>query len=272
MKRYFVLLVFLVMAIFGCGMKKTDIYYPKAHYTQMTLDQADKKVIYVDWGNPLVYAGKMQTNSEVVKGKTNEVIYVLVQKQDTKEKGWVSLSSVVKNPVAKATLLNTTQIYKTPNEVSREFFTMVAPMIGYVVEIQEGWARVQWYMAAYKTFTGKSDWTTYEWVKLSEISTNANEADLLSLAYVSYKKLADWQAKWPTLTDEKQKLSMSNEIETEIIYLEKAIKNYGGAYGPVASSRYVANIVDSLRSLIYPPIQEEYTEESYDGEEMSEEY
>ncbi|MFN4217550.1 MAG: hypothetical protein ACK4HQ_09150, partial [Brevinematales bacterium] len=199
-------------------------------------------------------------------------VYVLVQKQDTKEKGWVNLSFVIKNPVAKATLLNTTQIYKTPNEVSREFFTMTAPMIGYVMEIQDDWARVHWYMSAYPVFTGKSGSTTYEWVKLSEISTNAQEADLLSLAYESYKRMFEWRKKWPDLTDEKQKLAVSNEIETEIVYLERVIKKYGGAFGPVNSVRYVVNIVDTLRSLISPPLQEEDVDECCDGEENIEEY
>ncbi|MCX7883168.1 MAG: hypothetical protein N2314_08110 [Brevinematales bacterium] len=256
----------------GCSLGGKDVYYPKAHFTQMTLDQADKKVVYLDWGKPLVYAGKTQTNQEVVKDKTNDVVYVLVQNQETKERGWVNLSSVVKKPIAKATLLNTTQIYKTPNEVSRDFFTMVAPMIGYVVEIQQDWARVQWYMSAYKVFTGRTDWTSYEWVKLSDISTNAKDADLLAMAYTTYRMLSEWKGKWPTLTEENKKLSMSNEIEKEIIFLEKAIKNYGGNSGSELAGLYVANLVDELRRLIYPPIQEDYTEENYDGGEMEEEY
>ncbi|MFN3660692.1 MAG: hypothetical protein ACK4TN_05595, partial [Brevinematales bacterium] len=131
---------------------------------------------------------------------------------------------------------------------------------------QEDWAKVDWYMSAYSVFTGKSGWTTYEWVKLSEISTNAQEADLLSLAYVSYKRMFEWQKKWPDLTDEKQKLAISNEIETEIVYLERVIQKYGEAFGPVNSVRYVFNIVDTLRSLISPPLQEN-GEACCDGEE-----
>ncbi|MFN4216723.1 MAG: hypothetical protein ACK4HQ_04935, partial [Brevinematales bacterium] len=71
MKPMFWCMLFVVLGTFSCGMKKVDVYYPKMHYTPMTLDQADKRVIYLEWGNSLVYAGKMQTNTEVVKGKTN---------------------------------------------------------------------------------------------------------------------------------------------------------------------------------------------------------
>ncbi len=266
MKRFVVVFLGTVLVLFGCGKRVEDVYYPRTHFTQMTLDQANKKVVYLDWGTPLVYAGAMQTNIEESKGKTNEVIMVLVMNKNTKEKGWVNLSSVVKNPLAKATLLNTSQIYKTPSEISREFFTMTAPMIGYVVEIQEDWARVQWYMSAYKIFTGKTDWTTYEWVKLSAISTNAKDADLLSIAYVTYRKLPDWQAKWANLTDEKQKQALSNEIEKEIIYLENVIKSFGGVGGPVLTTSYANNLVISLKDLLYP-IQETYEEDTYYEEE-----
>lgn len=268
MQRYLVVvLVVLVVVVVGvgCATKKRDVYYPKSHFTQVTLDTAKKEVVSVDWGIPLLYAEQTQTNQEVVKGKTNDVVYILVENKNTKQKGWVSEAHVVKNPLAKAALLNTASIYKTPSEVSRDFFTMVAPMIGYVVEIQENWARVQWYMSAYKVFTGKSDWTSYEWVKLSDISTNAKDADLLSLAYTSYRRLAEWSRNWTNVTDVKKKLSMSNDIEKEMIYLENVIKSYGGDNGPVSSTIYVRNIINSLQQLLYP--EEEEEEAGYEEDE-----
>ncbi|URA10511.1 hypothetical protein [Thermospira aquatica] len=265
MKRLIVLVFGMVLLVFGCGSKKEELYYPKTHFTKMTLDQADKKVVYLDWGTPLVYAGSMQTNLEESKGKTNEEIYVLVINNNTKDKGWVNLASVVKNPLAKATLLNTSQIYKTPSEISRDFFTMTAPMIGYVVEVQNDWARVQWYMSAYKVFTGKTEWTSYEWVKLNAISTNAKDADLLAILYTTYRKLPDWKTKWSTLTDEKQKQALSNEIDKEIIYLENVIKTFGGVGGPVLTTTYANDVVTSLNNLLYP------AEESYEEDEYYEE-
>jgi len=268
MKRYFSLVMIGVMLIMGCGQKKQDVYYPLSHFTPMILDQVDKKVVYLDWGEPLVYAGKMVTNTELVKGQSNDVVYVLVQRDRTKERGLVKLDTVVHNPVAKATLLNTSQVYKTPNEISREFFTMTAPMIGYVVEVQEDWARVKWYMAAYKVFTGKPEWTTYEWIKLSSISTNAADADLLSIAYTSARRLGEWQNTWSTL-DKTKKTKVSNDIEVELAYLQNIMKKYSGA----ASAIYVANIINALSTLIYPvPVEPSGATDQYDGEGSEEEY
>jgi hypothetical protein len=264
-------LFFLVTGVVltGCGRKALEMYYPKAHFTKMVLDQADKKVVYLEWGVPLAYAGKVQTNYEEVKGKSNEIIYVLVVNQSTKERGWVDVSTVVKNPIAKATLLNNAVVFKTPSEVSREFFTMNAPMIGYVVEVQDDWARVQWYMAAYKVFTGKSEWTTYEWIKWNQISTNSKDADLLSLLYLSYTKFSTWKEKWPTLMDSNQIIAMSNEIEKELIYLDNLTK----AFADASTVNYAIELYKSIDYLIHPVVEEsgDYGE-GYQGEDTSEDY
>lgn len=263
--KYYIWLVCLVAAliIFGCGQQNNLLYYPLSHYTQMTLDQADKKVVYLDWGEVLVYNGKMQTNTEIVKDKTNDVVYVLVERKSTKERGWVKKDSVILNPIAKATLLNPSQVYKINNELSRDFFNMSAPMIGYVVELKEDWARVKWYMSAYKVFTGKSEWTSYEWIKLSAISTNSQDADLLAFAYGSFYRLAKWQSEWPAL-DEKKRNVVSNDIEKEIIVLQNALNKYSKA----ASAQYVNSILESLQNLIYP-VQSKPSEEpqNYEDEE-----
>ncbi len=261
-------IILLSYLVVSCNIGGKEIYYPLSHYTLMTLDTPTKKVVYLDWGFPLVYAGSIKTNIEVKGNKTNEIVYVLVLNEKTGDKGWVSLSSVIKDPVSKISILKPTQIYKEPDEFSRSFFNLSSPVIGYLVEVKDGWGRVMLYRSSYRLFTGKTDWTTYEWVKLSDVSTNSVDADLLSILYTSFERYSKWKDNIVKATgSEAQKIT--NEIDKEITYLENVIKNFKSKGISLSAEDYANVIYSDIRKLIYPG--EESSEGEVEGEGQEEE-
>ncbi|MCX7821486.1 MAG: hypothetical protein N2258_07420 [Brevinematales bacterium] len=270
MKKHFFLLFLVSIVLFSCGIQsKKEVVYPKYHYVSIYKTSSlknDERIEYLVWGTKLEVEEVVSiTNISEDQSKTNIVNSFKVLNTVSKNRGYVAESDVVRNPLMKGVIINSTAASEVPNmgSFSKKSLKPFIPV--YVLAISED--KELYNVSGYinKNFVLPEEEETITpiwkplWVYKTDVSTNKNDVELIILQQLSVKRYREALAAYQKEPEKKAK-DLTNIVQRESDEMRIALDKFKGASSSVIS--YVTSYRERLNAFISgAPVEEEYNEE-----------
>lgn len=219
--RKILISVLLVLFIFtGCkkfGFGGGSVFYPKYHNIAMK-DERFKWIASLNWGDKLIDMKESITDDKEKK------TYSKIKRDVDGKIGFVLTDYLIKEPMARAVILNPVLVWGTPSIKSKDKQPVTPPVLAYQLESKENaegkWVKILSFNAN-KQYNIKEDAKDlkYEWIKLSDISTSSDDVEVIIAMQLSLKNYKEAKA-----SGNPKKLE--EVVATEKAALENVISTY----------------------------------------------
>ncbi len=281
MKKTFFLSIGYLIVLFACGTKeeKQEAVYPKAHYVSIFKTpnlKTDERLEYLTWGTKLLIEEIVSiTNIPEDQKKTNIINSFKVFNKFSKTRGYVAENDVIRNPLMKGVIINSTTASETPNMASFNKKSLKPFILVYIIGISED--KELYNIAGYtsKSFVLPEEeenitpiWKPL-WVYKADVSTNQQDIELIIIQQLSVKRYKDSLVIYNKNPDNaKIAKEFTNIVKREIDEIRIALNKFNK--GSSAVNLYLSDYQNKLETFLTGKRQDEESEEEYYEEEVSE--
>ncbi len=275
MRKSIFIFILVLVFFFGCGAQsKKEAVYPKYHYVSIYKTSSlknEERIEYLVWGTKLEVEEVVSITNILEDGKkTNIVNSFKVFNTVSKTRGYVAEGDVIRNPLMKGVIIETTTASETPNmgSFSKKSLKPFIPV--YILAISDDKELYNIIGYINKNFVLPEEEETITpiwkplWVYKKDISTNKNDVELIVIQQLSVKRYKEALAAYQKEPDKKAK-ELTNVVQRESDEMRIALDKFKGASPAVAS--YIMDYKNKLDSFLSGNTsesetpEEEYTEE-----------
>jgi hypothetical protein len=244
----------------SCGMNSGALFYPKNHNVAFKAENGGT-VTYLNWGDKLLYLNKSTTNTN----SANQIqVKLLVKHPLLAVNGWVDEESIVKNPLSRGVILNSSIVRDTPSDIAKSKQAVEPPVLVYILEMKDNtWAYIKPYSAGAQYYLpAKANLRTplYNNVFASIGDISTNEADiLLTIALqLSTYKYNDAKRTFDSSTNVNKDKVFADTMNVEVKNLQEMLSKYPIA--DPAAQRMIEEFTNTVIPSSFPEI--EYPDDS----------